>query len=148
MIDFCGWIGVYLGSPLNSLEPNKIGCYNWNISHNYIAMTGNAGSAIYLNNSIPNIYCRGNKITNNDFLVYPDSYADRGVHQEGIESKYDLIQGNSFLNFRTFDIETAVGTYAIVANNFMLSDHNTISCYVSDDTKFSDNHTKGNVVVK
>lgn len=132
MIDFCEFIGLYIGS-------NSVGSsLNWNISGNYIAMSGTANLAIFLNNSFYNIQNRGTKIINNDILVYGNSTASRGVYVAGSENKYDNISNNSFDGFSQYSIEANSALSTIVIGNSTTNNLST-AYYINSPTLSSNN---------
>ncbi len=129
MIDFCKNIGIAL------LD----GCYNWNITGNYIALTGGQDAySIYSNNSVFSLdFVRGNKFIDNDLTVYNASsiYTLKGIYIAGSASLYDEVRGNSFQHFTYIDIEAAPNLKTAITNNKCLSnlDFNIIGNYITEN---------------
>ena len=115
MIDFCRHIGIVIGAE----------SHNWNINSNYIALS-HPGYGIYLANSVKNSsFTRGNKIIDNDILIYDNAIPDDtsiGVNIMGKESLYDDVRGNSIKNFKVYDIRADSGLKTTITHNKCLSD--------------------------
>ncbi len=94
---------------------------NWTIIGNYIAMVGALGdAAIWSTNSVANSQNRGNHIADNQILCYSGATCPIGVLMEGAEARYNIIKGNSFKGFGTFDIKILAGP-DIITENMCLS---------------------------
>lgn len=93
ILDFCNLNGILLES---GVGPST----NWQILGGYIAMEGNAHSAILLNNDKNNNQIRGNKIVGVDMLAYPGASTLYGILFKGIYDINTRAYGNTFENFK------------------------------------------------
>ncbi|MBV8324924.1 right-handed parallel beta-helix repeat-containing protein [Chryseobacterium sp.] len=117
MIDFCRHIGIVIAEK----------SYNWNINSNYIALS-HPGYGVYLANNDPNTApIRGNKIIDNDILIYDHAQPDNisiGINIVGEGSLYDDVRGNSVKNFKVYDIRAKSGLKTTITHNKCLSEIN------------------------
>jgi hypothetical protein len=110
IIDFFLQYGVILQSVVNAAT-------NWDIDGNYIAATGaGASSGIRLLNSVVSSDPRGNRITNNDILVYAGSVLVNGILLDGTQEVNDSIIGNH-ARATNFDCSISAGSGHIVVGN-------------------------------
>lgn len=114
-IDFFTEYGVILQSGA------AIAATNWVIDHNYMAATGSSASTgIRCLNSVASSDPRGNRIIDNDILVYSGQTLARGIFIDGTQETYNLILGNR-CRATTYDCNITSGTTHIVANNHWLN---------------------------
>lgn len=128
MIDFCRHIGIVIAEE----------SYNWNINSNYIALS-QPGYGVYLANDINNsLFTRGNKIIDNDILIYNHQKQDDisiGINIVGKGSLYDDVRGNSIKNFKVCDIKADPGLQTTITHNKCLSEinPNIIGNFITND---------------
>lgn len=113
IIDFCSVYGIMI----NSNTVNFGG--NWTVHDNYIAMSGNSGSAaISCSNAVVNSQNAGNRIHHNYVLTYSGSTCAAGIHTPGAEG-FSTITGNVTRGF-------VIDIY-LVAPNCIVTDNKCIS---------------------
>ncbi|WP_333597013.1 hypothetical protein [Chryseobacterium flavum] len=128
MIDFCRHIGIVIAED----------CNNWNINSNYIALR-QPGYGIYLTNNIQgSSFTRGNKIVDNDILIYDHTEKDIisiGINITGKGSLYDDVRGNSVKNFKVYDIKADPGLKTTITHNKCLSQitPNIVGNFITND---------------
>lgn len=128
MIDFCRHIGIVIAED----------CNNWNINSNYIALS-QPGYGIYLTNNVQgSLFTRGNKIIDNDILMYTNDKEDEisiGVNIVGKGSLYDDVRGNSIKNFKVYDIKADSGLQTTITHNKCLSEisPNIVGNFITND---------------
>ncbi|MBV8324922.1 right-handed parallel beta-helix repeat-containing protein [Chryseobacterium sp.] len=114
-IDFCRHIGIIITED----------CNHWNINSNYIALS-QPGYGISLNNNTQHsLSTGGNKVIDNDLLIYKHKEPDTisiGIHITGRGSLYDEVRGNSVRNFKVYDIKAEPGLKTTITNNKCLSE--------------------------
>jgi len=128
MIDFCRHIGIVLAED----------CNNWNINSNYIALSHPGYGISLANNVSGSQFTRGNKIIDNDILIYEHSQQDEtsiGINVVGSGSLYDDVRGNSIKNFKVHDIRALEGLKTTISNNKCLSEieTNIVSNFITND---------------
>ncbi|CAH0170972.1 right-handed parallel beta-helix repeat-containing protein [Chryseobacterium sp. Bi04] len=128
IIDFCRHRGITIAE----------NCNNWNINSNYIALS-QPGYGIYLdNNAQGSALTRGNKIVDNDLLLYDHPENDTtsiGINIMGRGSLYDEVRGNSFKNFKAYDIKADTGLKTTITHNKCLSEMtpNIMGNFITND---------------
>ncbi|MCJ7932249.1 MAG: glycoside hydrolase family 55 protein [Chryseobacterium sp.] len=128
MIDFCRHVGIGIAED----------CNNWNINSNYIALR-QPGYGICLTNHVQGSkFTRGNKILDNDIVMYDHPETDHisiGINIAGKGSLYDDLRGNSVKGFKVYDIQAASGLKTTISYNKCLSEihPNIMGNFITND---------------
>lgn len=111
IIDACSVIGVQL-SALSSSP-----CENWNITNNFIAVTGaNLGTGILDNSAVAGSATNvGHRIDNNIIITYNSGTMDSGIDVSAGDYSSHIITNNSIKGSATYDIKG--NTLSTITNN-------------------------------
>lgn len=91
---------------------------NWDIDHNYVALSAVAGTAgIDLPNTVNNVQDRGCRVDHNEVLTYVGASCEVGIRAKGSQSKRHVISSNTILGMSTYDIDVNAGADITVALN-------------------------------